>query len=283
MRIFLNSLFMRKPSIMIIGCTFLALITSRALTQVECVSIVNLTEKEKHIFRELSLYSPMAIRHVNLAVHVVRFSNGTGGISQNDINTSIEQLNTAFGPVMIAFTVASTDYINNDTYAIINNGNEVDELWALGYNQSNVLNVYYVVDAYFNGIASMPGRQLIVRNAVATNGSTLAHEVGHNLSLLHTHGIGEQEFVNGTNCTTAGDYICDTPAEPYRNDSGILGYVNSSCQYTGTFRDPNDELFNPDTRNFMGYSLPSCRDRFSTQQMSVMNTYLSFSDDYLLC
>ncbi len=253
-----------------------------AISQEECVVISGeMTPGEKHIFENPRMFSPTATRHVNLAVHVVRYTNGTGGISQGDITTSIQQLNTAFTTAMINFMVTSTDYINNDTYTTIDDLNEVYGLWGLGYNQQNVLNVYFVLDAYFNGIAERPGRKLIVRNPVATNGSTFAHEVGHNLTMYHTHGAGTQELVNGSNCTNAGDYICDTPAEPYNNGSGILGSVNGSCQYTGTFRDPNNELFNPDTYNFMGYSLASCRNHFSTQQIDVMNGYLSTATDLL--
>ena len=48
--------------------------------------------------------------------------------------------------------------------------------------------------------------------------STVAHEMGHCLGLYHTHnGTGDNngtpELVNGSNSSTAGDYITDTPAD----------------------------------------------------------------------
>src|SRR5690606_31214583 len=148
---------------------------------------------------------------------------------------------------------------------------------------ANSINVYFCPQGDgINGIAYQPGNRCAVTNSAAINGSTLAHEVGHNFGLYHTHGAGTQEYVNGNNCTTAGDYLCDTPAEPYRNGLGISGYVNSSCVYIGTFRDPHNELFNPDTHNFMGYSLASCRNNFSNQQIQKKNQTLSTTLSYLI-
>ena len=70
-------------------------------------------------------------------------------------------------------------------------------------------------------------------NGCANNGSTLPHEVGHFYGLPHTHDQGN-ELVNGSNCATAGDNFCDTPADP-----NLSGVVNSSCVYTGTATDAN--------------------------------------------
>jgi len=215
----------------------------------------------------LSGYEPTKVRSVSIAVHVVRSSNGAGGISLNDINTAITQLNTAFSDAKIRFSVDHIDTIDNDIYYELTR----DE-WGSLANINVIprrLNIYFVPKAVgFNGIAYLQDRRCAVTNSAAINGSTLPHEVGHNFFLYHAHGHPghEQELVNGSNCTTAGDLICDTPAEPYNNNNGISGYVfNNTCQYFGTFRDPNNELFNPDTRNFMGYAPANCRNMFSRQ------------------
>jgi hypothetical protein len=55
------------------------------------------------------------------------------------------------------------------------------------------------------------------------NTSVLSHEMGHCLGLYHTHHgtVTEEgdsfqcpELVNGSNSSTCGDYIADTPADP---------------------------------------------------------------------
>lgn len=116
-------------------------------------------------------------------------------------------------------------------------------------------------------------------NGSATHKGKLAHEVGHCFYLYHTHGYGIEELVNGSNCEIAGDKLCDTPAEPYRNDNGIRNYVYENCNYFGTFRDSNNQLYNPDTYNIMSYTWWSCRQHFSTLQIQKMHqtleTYLS--------
>lgn len=223
---------------------------------------------------ELALFQPTEVRTIYVAAHIVRSSSGAGGISETDLNISIQQFNSAFTDVMIEFVHNQTDYIDNDTYfnltlsewATLSMINDVD----------NKLNVYFVPEITgYSGMANTPGNKCAVTNEAAINGSTLAHEVGHNLYLYHTHGNGIEELVNGSNCSVAGDFLCDTPAEPFNNGNGILGYVfTNTCEYFGTFRDANNQLYNPDTHNFMGYSEPNCTEHFSTLQIQKMNQTL---------
>ncbi|GAB3492649.1 hypothetical protein GCM10027341_07000 [Spirosoma knui] len=81
----------------------------------------------------------------------------------------------------------------------------------------------------------------------------LPHEVGHYFNLMHTFDYGGtgKELVNGSNCSTAGDLVCDTPADPY--DVNNPGTLNNGCQYIGTVRDANGELYRPDMTNMMSY------------------------------
>lgn len=107
-----------------------------------------------------------------------------------------------------------------------------------------------------------------------SNTTSLPHEMGHCLNLFHTHHIFNcYELVNGSNCVTCGDYVCDTPADPglYTN----MYWVNSNCSYIGTFRDQNGSTYNPDTRNFMSYSIHTCRNRFTVEQGNRMYNSLN--------
>jgi hypothetical protein len=146
--------------------------------------------------------------------------------------------------------------------------------------QANLLNVYFVGNFGYNGQAEdIPGRALVVLNAVATNGTTLPHEVGHCLDLYHTHEaffgherINRDDLQNcSANCSTAGDLLCDTAADPYNNGFGLLGNVNANCQWTGSATDPcGNTNYTPDPRNYMSYGA-QCRNHFTDQQIERMH------------
>lgn len=135
--------------------------------------------------------------------------------------------------------------------------------------------------------------------------STLAHELGHTLGLLHTHHPGRyasllfnadnanvtngcyQESVSrskknywyngcfGTDdklkCEINGDFLCDTDADP--NQSGLVN--NNGCVYehpaSGNYRVDNwNDMWAPPTNNVMSYTTDDCRNQFSRSQIGIM-------------
>ena len=229
--------------------------------------------------------SPLLIPIQN---HVVRETDSTGGLTIVDISFVMNTLNTYYINSNIQFyECASINYINNSTYfdfaqsqeAAIRAANDV----------TNVINIYY-----FNSITSSSGSSLcgytsfppgpdrvMMKNSCAINGSTIVHELGHYLSLYHTHGPTNTgtttELVNGSNCSSAGDDLCDTPADP--NLSGLV----SACQYTGTALDANGQSYVPDPTNIMSYSQKVCRTFLSAGQYNRAN-YSAINDrGYLSC
>jgi len=106
-----------------------------------------------------------------------------------------------------------------------------------------------------------------------------AHEVAHALGLPHTHDvITEAELVDGSNCSTGGDYICDTPADPNLGLAGMIEY--GTCTYIGTVTDANGDPYTPSTTNIMSYA-PCVLTTFTQGQASVMNYVLDNVKDYL--
>lgn len=100
---------------------------------------------------------------------------------------------------------------------------------------------------------------------------TLTHEMGHYWGLEHT--FAGPELANGSDCTTAGDAICDTPADPYMGPP--LDQYLTDCIFTGMMQDPNGDWFDPDVGNIMSY-YSGCRCHFSYQQYERMaQTYLN--------
>ena len=97
-------------------------------------------------------------------------------------------------------------------------------------------------------------------------GRTATHEIGHWLGLLHTFQSGcGSSVIDSTNCSTTGDYICDTP--PEASSTFTCPPTQNSCN--------NDVPDLPDMiTNYMGYSYSSCKNMFTQGQADRMNIVL---------
>lgn len=157
----------------------------------------------------------------------------------------------------------------------------------------NTINVYYVDEvttnsgdglcgyAQFPWVANPSNRYIVMSKSPGCliRGTTLAHELGHFYGLLHTHdSFMGLEFVNGSNCMTAGDGLCDTPADPNLGN----GYVANNCTYDGTVVDPLGQPYAPSVANIMSYAPSQCVNRFSPEQAALINFYHSTDNDYIL-
>lgn len=109
----------------------------------------------------------------------------------------------------------------------------------------------------------------------------LSHELGHVMGLPHTHGYTNSgttnELVDGSNCATAGDRFCDTPADP-----NLLGKVNRSCTYTGSARDANGMQYRPLTHDIMSYTISRCADTLTPMQLERVRA-VALAADYVCC
>ncbi|MEM9679873.1 MAG: M43 family zinc metalloprotease, partial [Bacteroidota bacterium] len=206
---------------------------------------------------------------VPIKAHIIRPSTGDGGLSETVLNDAIAEMNSYYINAGVEFFLCDgINYIDDDTYYNITTS-EVP--LVLTHNVANMINIYFARRVYnICGQATLSGAgpfpNILMRNSCVSDGSTLSHEMGHYYSLEHTHGTSNttltDELVDGSNCETAGDLICDTPADPKLG----TGNVNYSCQYTGSAVDANSDPFDPDPRNIMAYGRLSCRDMFSPGQ-----------------
>jgi hypothetical protein len=215
---------------------------------------------------------------VPLTFHVVRTSAGTGGISESQLSQALADADTAFASMGISFCLPGpTIYIDSDAfYYDIDTVEEIDAL-RLTDPVPNTINIYFTPNLAWEGgglcgIASFTfdSVQGIAMNNGCTgtpeNPSTFPHELGHYFDLFHTHEtMFGDECVDGSNCDVAGDWMCDTPADP-----NLSGQVTPppDCLYTGGESGPcpGDPPYDPDTTNLMSYSHALCRDNFSPQQ-----------------
>ncbi|WNH09737.1 T9SS type A sorting domain-containing protein [Thalassobellus suaedae] len=229
-----------------------------------------------------------SINSIPIKVHVLRYTNGSDGISSSEINEAIYNLNSIYAEAYMEFFLCGDiNYIDNDELVHITKGDE--KSLSEVYNTPGVINIYFThsitnaSNESICGYSENEGRTdlIFLNNNCATNNSSFAHEMGHFFSLIHTHGLEDTttELVNGSNCDTDGDGICDTPADPGLTSANI----NNFCEYTGYETDANGDKYNPDTNNIMSYSGKACRNHFTPQQLARMYAFYQTTKSYLAC
>jgi len=174
-------------------------------------------------------------------------------LTPSNFNDLVEFANQQFNNINIQFYISGFNIYENDV--------DWDKKLLLAIKRH--VNVFLLNDS--RSFGKFPGRDWIGLNSI-TNRDVFIHELGHFFGLYHTHhgrsnsSSTSLELVDGSNCFTAGDFICDTPADP-----------NSwyECNYE-RLKDANGDTYNPDSKNFMSYSGWSCWSEFSPQQWLLM-------------
>lgn len=250
-------------------------------------------------------YDPIAYRNalanlkklpvsLPIRIHIIRQSNGSGGISYNNLPNQISISNSQYsGANFSLFECASFENIDNSSLYSFDYG--VDDALLSSYNTPNVINIYYTntiitPQGSVGGIGLFPwypnpqDHYIIIAAGNHQDGTSLSHELGHFLGIYHTHEIAMGvEYVNGSNCSVAGDLICDTPADP-----NLQFCTNSSCQYTcPNLTDPLGDFYSPLTDNIMSYtyhsSFSGCGVNFTNDQESWININYNAFRTYLNC
>lgn len=202
------------------------------------------------------------------------------GISMASMQSAISSLNSVFAPICLSFQICDVDTVYAYKYGRWKLSRDHAE-FEVNYCKQNIINIALVevilepADAggyapLGVGMPSAPRYDLIVMSKSGMGG-VIVHEVGHYFGLYHTfetsNGI---EFVNGTNCATTGDLICDTPADI---DPAPIA---AGCIWNGTNRDPNNDYYTPMLGNIMSYH-NGCPEAFTIGQYNrVIWSYLNF-------
>lgn len=250
-----------------------------------------------------------AITYVPIKFHIVRKSDGTEGVDTEFVLAMLCGLNEFFADQEIQFFIkGGFNYINNSVLfdnpkgttgvTVMNNNRASGHLNIFLTNQTGEADVL----GYYTAGQSYAQDYIVIRKSeIGYKKYTLEHEVGHYFGILHPFNGWEcdpwdavkhgnplnlttapcitikppftnyplVEFADGSNSTTAGDLVSDTPAD-YN-----LGLGWSNCNYNGGARDKNGILLNPDEKNIMGYFLNCAPYTYSPIQKQLIATDLT--------
>ena len=225
--------------------------------------------------------------YIPIAAHVIRQSDGSGGLPSERLDQAITDANGHYATTgIVFFRLGAIDWIDSDEWYSTSTLDEIDAMRTTNL-VPGAINIYFTeildyesgalcgISAFtFSSVQSIALRNSCVADPDGLgNHSTFSHEIGHYFDLFHTHetALGS-ERVDGSNCTIAGDLLCDTPADPGLGS----GNVDESCVYTGSAVDSNGDPYVPDPTQLMSYSLKHCRDNFSAQSLvRIVDTLLA--------
>ncbi|QDK78931.1 hypothetical protein EXU85_10065 [Spirosoma sp. KCTC 42546] len=222
----------------------------------------------------------VSLTYVPIRPHIIRKSDGTGGYSMASLNNVMALTNKYYlqngNGIQFYFSGTTPDYIDSDVLYAQYRQN-ADDATVAPRDVTNALNQYYVHqfdNASLGGYAQFPANTVAsTRTIILDEGSDddmgnrlIPHELGHTFNLLHTHepfyGYERVTRGAGANCTTTGDLVCDTPADPYGRYAGANYACISGCppSYTCTFVDDQNNLYTPSPTNLMSYYFPCVHD-----------------------
>lgn len=222
------------------------------------------------------------MRWVPIYYHFVTKDDGSGGGSLMKLLINHCEMNEAFQQFNIGFFISGIDTIKHTAlwnYNTFTNNNAFPL-----FNVANKFNFYIngnmpglCGEATFPGWAQAGGGVFVNKSCVGAGGTTMQHETGHYFNLLHTFEswLGT-EYVDGSNCSSAGDGFCDTPAD-------FIDY-RAACPYTGLEVDGHGDFYKNviDETLYMSYFEDHCTNRFSPEQQAEMNSCLTNDRAYLL-
>jgi Secretion system C-terminal sorting domain len=236
--------------------------------------------------------------------HLVAQDDGSNRISETKVLDQLCSINAFFSDQNIQFYIKDGfNYINNSAMFLKQSGDALFEMSkaraATGKNAMHVFICSQARSESSDGLAYyVPNTDwIVVRNdEINATTKTLEHEVGHYFGLLHTfngwegnpynaakHGNPvtsnyapgysgrapylevEVELADGTNCKSAGDFICDTPPDY------DFGENWSGCTpFTLQVKDPKGSLVSPMIENIMGYFYGCKSYLFTKEQKAIM-------------
>jgi len=227
--------------------------------------------------------------NIPITLHNMRNSDGSGGVDmaatfeefckaiefyvQHDINLYIHDIKTHDNSGWTDGDPRDTGAWGTITFLTIDEESE------------NTINIYGFEDLPGTCGYFQPSNDIIAFNCIGW--TTIVHELGHYFALPHTFlgidggancgvYVSNGEKVDGSNCATAADRICDTP--PDNNTVRTPCSNGMGCQML----DSDSTAFFPDVTNIMSYFNFECRNKFTEGQRAVMHNKIEQDHTNLL-
>ena len=235
--------------------------------------------------------------YIPVKLHLVGKTDGSGHIDENKVLDLMCMLNELTNKVGVYFYIFDRfNYVDDDSlyYAPLTSSSLIK---LRNLKHPSALNLFIVFEigantlAIFNGPADSVDDFIIAEMHWITEFNSVPHAFGHFASLAHTHRGWEQfpysavhmgmpapaiasdgftatEKMDGSNCLTAADKICDTsPDYNFSYDVNIL----DTCQLSANVLDPCSVAVATPSNNIMGPGYRTCGDyEFSADQLEAI-------------
>ena len=263
------------------------------------------SQKDVDLYKEAH---PERFAAINIPVtfHTVADFDGEGRIKKRPILNALCRMNRDYAPHGIVFYLKDGGFNEIDNTGLYsnpgNNGNLV-----VANKDGAAVDIFITENADTGsdlgttlGFYSPGGDYIIIRRQEMVDSSgTMSHEVGHYFSLRHPHsgwdepydiatygntvpfttvpGTGATiELMDGSNCTTAGDALCDTPPDY------LLGFTTQACFSGFGVFDPNGDELITQANLSMGYFNNCPKYVFSPEQIDRVKINIASPDrDFL--
>ncbi|GIK69808.1 MAG: T9SS C-terminal target domain-containing protein [Bacteroidetes bacterium] len=274
------------------------------------IQMEQLRQKQAY-FEQLGNNGNEALRIVPVVVHIIHdnWSGNISDEQVEDalrvmtedfkrLNTDSNDTRALFKPFAanceLEFRLAKIDPNGNCTKGIVRvnsvlTNSAYENVKALSYwNSSKYFNIWVVKTiANFTGgggtilgYAQFPGQGswntygVVCRNdqfgtigtATGADGRTMSHEAGHCFGLLHTF-----QGNCGSNCSTSGDYVCDTP--PTYDATYACNLSQNTCSNDASGPSAYNTNVVDQIENYMSYD--ACQNMFSLGQKARINAAIA--------
>lgn len=219
---------------------------------------------------------PCINKEFKILAHIGQTIDGDPGITEEEVIASVEAVNEFFAPICVSFSVCEIEYMDNYNFNFPRE-HLFEEMHAL-FGEAHVIDVYFcIINIGGSRVCGVTEGNILDLNEGAIYlhkncPEVLVHELGHLFGLLDTHTFGPNNtFVDNSNCETTGDFICDTPADPF--DGSPLFVFLSGCDFVFPGVDPNGDYYLTEVGNIMSAYVP-CYCGFSREQyLKMLETY----------